>query len=155
MANLLWHLPTGMVDRRQVRRVAGLVEGQIATVLLKVGRLTFQSCPPAIPCLSLWPLSPALLLKYPEKFRPESTGFSRENQGAAADSIGVSATLFGVEFFSGLNAWKRACTECASASQHCYLTCCFAPAASQAIHPKVGSPFVSSSFSTATAGPTR
>lgn len=38
VANLLWHLPTGMIDRRQVSRVAGLVEGEIATVLLKVGR---------------------------------------------------------------------------------------------------------------------
>lgn len=38
MANLLWHLPTGMVDRRQVSRVADLVEGEIATVLLKVKR---------------------------------------------------------------------------------------------------------------------
>lgn len=37
VANLLWHLPTGMVDRRQVRRVADLAEGEIATVLLKVG----------------------------------------------------------------------------------------------------------------------
>ena len=37
VANLLWHLPTGIVDRRQVRRVADLVEGEIATVLLKVG----------------------------------------------------------------------------------------------------------------------
>eukprot|EP00904_Undaria_pinnatifida_P013740 jgi/Undpi1/9497/HiC_scaffold_27.g11953.m1 len=36
VANLLWHLPTGMVDRRQVMRVADLVEGEIATVLLKV-----------------------------------------------------------------------------------------------------------------------
>ena len=34
---MLWHLPTGIVDRRQVRRVADLVEGEIATVLLKVG----------------------------------------------------------------------------------------------------------------------
>lgn len=36
MANLLWHLPTGVVDRRKVSRVQGLVEGEIATVLLKV-----------------------------------------------------------------------------------------------------------------------
>lgn len=39
VANLLWHLPAGMVDRRQVSRVAGLVEGEIATVLLKVRSL--------------------------------------------------------------------------------------------------------------------
>jgi len=36
VANLLWHLPTGVVDRRKVSRVQGLVEGEIATVLLKV-----------------------------------------------------------------------------------------------------------------------
>lgn len=36
VANLLWHLPTGVIDRRQVSRVQGLVEGEIATVLLKV-----------------------------------------------------------------------------------------------------------------------
>eukprot|EP00903_Cladosiphon_okamuranus_P021747 g19995.t1 len=40
VANLLWHLPTGMVDRRQVSRVAGLVEGEIATVLLKVVKIS-------------------------------------------------------------------------------------------------------------------
>lgn len=36
VADLLWHLPTGIVDRRQVRRVADLAEGEMATVLLKV-----------------------------------------------------------------------------------------------------------------------
>lgn len=33
-----------MVDRRQVSRVAGLVEGEIATVLLKVRGRPFQFC---------------------------------------------------------------------------------------------------------------
>lgn len=35
VADLLWHLPTGMIDRRQVSRVRDLVEGENATVLLK------------------------------------------------------------------------------------------------------------------------
>ena len=43
MASLLWHLPTGVVDRRQVSRVQGLVEGEVATVLLKV-------CGVELPC---------------------------------------------------------------------------------------------------------
>ncbi|CAM9839728.1 unnamed protein product, partial [Ectocarpus sp. 13 AM-2016] len=36
VADLLWHLPTGMVDRRETSHVADLVEGEVATVLLKV-----------------------------------------------------------------------------------------------------------------------
>lgn len=36
MADLLWHLPTGIIDRRQVKRVSDLTDGGIATVLLKV-----------------------------------------------------------------------------------------------------------------------
>lgn len=43
VASLLWHLPTGVVDRRQVSRVQGLVEGEVATVLLKV-------CGVELPC---------------------------------------------------------------------------------------------------------
>lgn len=38
VADLLWHLPTGMIDRRQVSRVSNLVEGETATVLLKVSQ---------------------------------------------------------------------------------------------------------------------
>ncbi|CAM9874881.1 unnamed protein product, partial [Ectocarpus sp. 12 AP-2014] len=36
VADLLWHLPTGMVDRRETSHVADLVEGEVATMLLKV-----------------------------------------------------------------------------------------------------------------------
>ncbi|CAN0333827.1 unnamed protein product, partial [Hapterophycus canaliculatus] len=36
VANLLWHLPTGVVDRRKTSHAADLVEGQVATMLLKV-----------------------------------------------------------------------------------------------------------------------
>ncbi|CAM9697670.1 unnamed protein product [Scytosiphon promiscuus] len=36
VARLLWHLPTGIVDRRKTSYVKDLVEGEVATVLLKV-----------------------------------------------------------------------------------------------------------------------
>ncbi|CAN0419806.1 unnamed protein product, partial [Scytosiphon promiscuus] len=35
VAHLLWHLPTGIVDRRKTSYVKDLVEGEVATVLLK------------------------------------------------------------------------------------------------------------------------
>lgn len=39
VAHLLWHLPTGIVDRRKTSYVKDLVEGEVATVLLKVSML--------------------------------------------------------------------------------------------------------------------
>lgn len=47
VASLLWHVPTGIIDRREVRRVADLTEGEIATVLLKA-RTPLPLSPPFI-----------------------------------------------------------------------------------------------------------
>lgn len=62
VASLLWHLPTGIIDRREVRRVTDLMEGEIATVLLKARPLyplSYTISSRAHSCDNAW-LQPAL-----------------------------------------------------------------------------------------------
>ena len=50
VADLLWHLPTGLIDRRFAPKIVEAVPGTIATITVQV--ISHQ--PPRIPRLACW-----------------------------------------------------------------------------------------------------